>query len=234
MQRSDFAEQVTVVVGPERECFIVHKHLICRSSAFFKAATSLEWQNNNKKSIELPDDDPKIFGAYLLSLYTTTITPQAKEAADLWDELAMLYVLADKLRDLKTANLILEQIMTISDQHKRIAGNKTITKIYANTTDGSPLRRLVVDYQLHEPTVMPPSSALHDLPKHYLQDFLTAYLRVKTGAELMTSVKDLGHQQLTKVMPKCRYHQHDETHPVEGNCTVKAGENAKWGGSAGN
>ncbi|KAK5724474.1 hypothetical protein LTR15_004519 [Elasticomyces elasticus] len=211
MQRNDLAEQVTVVVGPERETFVVHKNLICQSSAFFIAATSLEW-HKDKRSIDLPDDDPNI----------------------LWDELAILYVLADKLRDLKTANLILDQIMTISDQHKRIAGKKTITNVYANTTEASPLRRLVVDYHLHNSTVMPPADAAHGLPKAYLEDFLIAYMKIKTGAELMTSVKDLGHQQLTKVMPRRRYHQHDETHPVEGNCTVKAGEYAKWGGSAGN
>ncbi|EME86766.1 uncharacterized protein MYCFIDRAFT_194727 [Pseudocercospora fijiensis CIRAD86] len=47
-----------VLVGPKEDVFFIHEDVICASSAFFKAACSNTWKENQEKTVKLPTADP--------------------------------------------------------------------------------------------------------------------------------------------------------------------------------
>lgn len=140
---------------------MVHKQLLTSHSLFFRKALSGTWVEAKERKVKLPEDNQDTFSVYVNLLYTNQITvgPSSskdsgvttKDAArDELEILVNLYVLAEKLRDVKTKNKALVAILASSkevrsDKHTYAPGQSIITKIYAGTGPGSALRRLVVD-----------------------------------------------------------------------------------------
>lgn len=133
-----------VIVGKENEgqkTLSVHEGIICTRSRFFHNAMKREWRQSEAKVVRMPDDVPDIFELYIILLYTNTIPiEQDSQLPKLLD----LYLLADKVIDIKSKNLIMKAILG------RIAENKffpasAINTLYRSTTSNSPARRLIVD-----------------------------------------------------------------------------------------
>lgn len=116
-RRTSFSEYIRVLVGADTDIsekeFTVHKDVIIRRSSFFKVAIAERWGTwNSPKAIELPEDRPDTFGTYLLWIYTHNLdTGDTRNAMLAGVELVYLYVLADKLGDLESADLKIDQII---------------------------------------------------------------------------------------------------------------------------
>jgi hypothetical protein len=54
-----------VLVGEDKEKFLVHEDIVCKTSEFFKAAS----EETGTKEIHLPDHHPTAFKTYLESIY---------------------------------------------------------------------------------------------------------------------------------------------------------------------
>lgn len=63
---------VTVFVGPEKECFGVHKTFVCGQSDFFKAALTGHFKEADG-TIALPEQDPATFKYFVYWLYTGSL-----------------------------------------------------------------------------------------------------------------------------------------------------------------
>ena len=69
LDRSNFAQTITVLVGEKEQSFIVHQDIICASSEFFRAAVSKGWQEEETKTVRLREHSPAAFKIYLEWLY---------------------------------------------------------------------------------------------------------------------------------------------------------------------
>lgn len=81
---------VVVLVGPEKQCFEIHKALICSRSDFFKAAFTGNFKEADG-TLTLPEDDPATFKHFVHWIYTDslrglyyseTVNPTMKELTD--------------------------------------------------------------------------------------------------------------------------------------------------------
>ncbi|KAF2827442.1 hypothetical protein CC86DRAFT_264582, partial [Ophiobolus disseminans] len=135
---------ICVIVGSEVKIqeFLVHEGLICGRSDFFKNAPKEPWVEANERKVMLAEEDPDIFALYLELLYTS------------FDEcivLSKLYVLAEMLMDDNTKNLVLSAMVAKSnevytDGKLWYPGVNCAKIIYEGTREGSPARRLLVEF----------------------------------------------------------------------------------------
>jgi hypothetical protein len=92
---------VDILVGPEKKLFSVHEVLLRSSSSFFDTALSGSWKEVTQRKFELPADEPKTFKNYVHWLYYGDLyLPPADCSVTLdYMDIAMAYVLGDKLQD---------------------------------------------------------------------------------------------------------------------------------------
>jgi hypothetical protein len=85
-----------------------------------------------------------------------------------------VYLLADRLLDPTTANVVIDEIIAFVDTLSWAPGQHFIARVYDSTLEGSPLRRLCRDWRVHEipgwASRFP--KAEWSLPHEYLQDLL--------------------------------------------------------------
>jgi hypothetical protein len=121
------------------------------------------WNEKYEAQIMLVNEEPRLFSAYLHTVYfgaehlekqiapgddasSTDVTENAKFLID-------LYVLADRLLDPVTADVVIDELIRIlydvDDPDGKVSFAVT-TRMYASNTDGSsPLRKLVRDLRIH-------------------------------------------------------------------------------------
>lgn len=97
--------------------------------------------------------------------------------------LAKTYLQADKLQDPATANLIIDEIVRVSEATQRNPSNEVVNLVYESTVHGNPLRKLIRHYYVHEN----PSEhylTLHSREHHpeFLRDVVVEFLRLKDSS----------------------------------------------------
>ncbi|KAF2827484.1 hypothetical protein CC86DRAFT_405609 [Ophiobolus disseminans] len=105
----------------EVETFIIHKHVLCKTSAFLQAALKPAWQGSGTRPVDLTDEHPLIFKMYLQWLYSNKVAvkgcsyliPDINEPFDSWcaATLARAYVLGATLMDSAYQNAVLQAFM---------------------------------------------------------------------------------------------------------------------------
>jgi hypothetical protein len=135
---------LTVLVGNEQHKFQVHEGIICARSRFFKSAVKPHWTRSNR-DIKLPADDPSQFEDYLSIVYMDKVPVLGtSQDDDQFSILAGLYILADKLIDVQSKNLIAKAMIKRGEENAVPSGG-AIYKLYVRTPASSPARRLFVD-----------------------------------------------------------------------------------------
>lgn len=210
--RIDFSEHFRVLVGPEKKAFMVHKDVIMQRLPFFKAAVAKRWSGSDEeKVIELPEDDAEIFGEYLHCVYQDTVTTKISEAG-LPPSLVYLYCLVDKLGDLKACNTVLDFLITASGDKEALPSLTFVTLAFEHTPSGSQLRRLLVDFWLHEtPRATLDAEALESAPPAFLCQFMREYRKVKEEDQEVDVRGTFSHAPGQR--GRCYYHVHDEGCP---------------------
>ncbi|KAL8995561.1 MAG: hypothetical protein Q9169_004734 [Polycauliona sp. 2 TL-2023] len=165
-------EVVTIFVGPGETPFYIHSQLLTPKSAFFKAALAGPWRESAERVIYLPEDDPKLFGNYVLWVYDYPNPLYPNNVSFSNDELCQLYVLGDKLGSEAWQNMIIDKICKRatrrSDQHVFAIPDSTFEYVYDNTPPGSRLRKVLADFLAWNR--FPPSMALVDVAPECLFD----------------------------------------------------------------
>ncbi|KAF2868938.1 hypothetical protein BDV95DRAFT_577969 [Massariosphaeria phaeospora] len=105
----DAADDSEALIDNEGVEFCVHENLICTRSAFFRKAMNGTWKESEEKYVELPEDEPDIFRLYVELLYSARLT--TKTLAYEVISLCKLYVLAEKLQDSLSKNLIIDALV---------------------------------------------------------------------------------------------------------------------------
>jgi hypothetical protein len=175
---------VHVGTGHDRATFAVHETLFTSRSEFFKRATSKNLQENELYAVALPEDASQTFRLYLNLVYANQLVTKGTEQ---WLKLCQLYVLAEKLQDIKSKDqiidgmhaffnkLVLKTPLSVDTQHMLPAA--ATKKLYEGTQDRSQARKLLFDFY----TEFGNESWLRDeqaeLPAEFICDIAVRLLR---------------------------------------------------------
>jgi hypothetical protein len=180
---------------------------------------SKNWKKN--KAEMLKDEDPQVFSAYLHTVYFGVVSLMDRIEEDAAGDgaentsrdekvarfLVELYLLADKLLDPVTANMVIDEI--ISFFNRNIGPLAIITtRVYASTADGSPLRMLVRDFFIHQVHRTWPTHARDwglPLPAEFFQDFAAGVCRLQQ--ENPKEIIEVVFQDYPVNRPEGHYHQ---------------------------
>ena len=165
--------------------------------------------------------DSLILHGHQLTVEADDYAPEY-ELADLHHEaMIKLYVLADKLQDVVTANMVVDNIERFFNTTQVHPGKSPISAVYQSTVEGNPLRKLMRNVWFYD-TRGACQFRLHEsgFPNDFLHDFMKECVRVNVGIQgdnfnkfLDVASNDCGIVPPERAVPcECRYHQHDDEH----------------------
>ena len=212
-------------MGEEAKKFFVHPGFICASSPYFEAEIK-RWKQE-RYPIRLTYDDPSIFELYLRCLYSRESidrSPRPAIPGESLGDILKLYILADKLGDLTTANFVIDQVddlMLATKAFRRFkednAGDlediRSLVQAWHATPANSPLRRLLVDYFARPENCGELCNMLDQ--EEAAGDFAVSIAR--RLAMKAANIPEIAHDSY--LSPACEYHQHDARHPQCGEFT---------------
>jgi hypothetical protein len=160
----DKSNIVTLLVGTDEHELIVYEGCITRNSDFFRAAMKKEWTEGQTRTIKLPEENcletvtQYLNYAYCQRLPTGTVTAVASTGfpEGTWTTLANIYVLGERMLDQSVKHAVIREFVRLpkltceaNKSNKSWSPNaEAISVIYDGTTEGSPARRLMVDYHV--------------------------------------------------------------------------------------
>lgn len=166
-------------------------------------------------------DSPEIEYAARYKAKVEERSEYSRYAVEVLHILVKLYLLADRLQDSKTANLVIDEYIRFANEAKWLPEVRTIILSYESTTHGHPLRKLMRDDCVYE-TVSAEYIDLHfgEYPSEFTRDVTVEYTRIKNLSRT-SAEKHIWHCHEDKdweLVDKCHYHQHDDKHP---RCVLK-------------
>jgi hypothetical protein len=235
LRRYDLENTFEVVIGKQSKHFTIHTNVFTHRSGVLATLHRSEYNPQNLP-VDREGEDPELFQAYLNCVYFGPETleqwadacmaeseaePEGKTrdeeqaVADLvFEKLIRLYLLAERLVDLRTANMALGEIIRSSMLLRVIPMQVPTSLAYASTAKDSPLRTLLRDYWVYESGSTDTDRErlrTAGFPSEFSQDIAIEMLRIVSESEdydpFDKTVKEIYSDN------KCHYHQHDELHP---------------------
>ncbi|OQO08934.1 hypothetical protein B0A48_05824 [Cryoendolithus antarcticus] len=223
---ADFNRTFRVLVrsGTAQKIFTLHEDMFFPRSNFFKAARSEAWTTDDGKPVDLTDTTIATFNAHLHCVYLSKVpsVPAMSHTEyqplsyneGLMSKLVEIYILTDMLGDFTSANMVVDEIERQCHDIGVTFSVATMHRIYDATIVGSPLRKLLVDQYLREPTHKPIPAA--EYPHALLAEIHESYI-FRTGRDELSksNYDDLG-EFLTRrgVGDRCYYDVHNGKHPM--------------------
>ena len=164
------------------------KSIRFHSRTDFSCAYDVEFEDAEKATKAFADCNKELIGGPFLEVCPSAArdqmaNPARSGLADAGSEaLIKVYLLADKLQDLATANMIMDKLIKFVAQTGEIPKHGPTSLAYNSTADSSPLRALLRDYWVYQiPTDGADHLKANDFPKDFLQDVATELMLVKLG-----------------------------------------------------
>jgi hypothetical protein len=205
-------------VGLQEQLFVLNRSMFCERSDFFSGALEKSDSSSSEtKPIILTNHKPEDFAAYKRFVETGSLDMPSDDVYNRFFPRLRLYVLADQLGDIALADRIINDIIQISDEFDHAPSKKEIWFVWLRIHEfDHPLKRLFVDYQIHEGTR---ESLLFKQNEHIPFDYLNAV--VLTYWDLVRREEkrrvDGGDDEIFGVecseRGRCYYHQHGEDTP---------------------
>ena len=193
-----------MVVGSEKVKFVIYPDVLSKRSKFFESACSGRW-NAEGNPIDLVPESPEVFGDYLNCVYQGDIDI---ETEDRFYCLIQLYVLADRLGDWKSANMVMDEMIASSDEMTDFPSNAGLHIVMENTTETSPLRQFIVDTYVYETSEDVFNNDNEGFPQGLLLAIAKEFRKQVKGAHYQATVDEILMID-TMDMSKCYCHQHD-------------------------
>ncbi|GAB7335545.1 hypothetical protein MBLNU13_g07885t1 [Cladosporium sp. NU13] len=148
-QRLDMTKTFTVSVGMTRKEFTLYTSIATRSSKFFQAALSRNWQESHENRVVLAEVHPDVFEGYLQWLNTGVITSSFPISKPTTFDLIEFYILGDFLDDATFCNAVLDDLM--NSAYETWPGICSVNLAWNNTPRDSPLRALILEIWVKKP-----------------------------------------------------------------------------------
>ncbi|KAF9701227.1 hypothetical protein EKO04_000464 [Ascochyta lentis] len=151
---SRFFLHVSVEHTEQKQNFYVHAELLKDRTKFFKTEPPMI-HTAGFPTVELSNTRPETFAIYVSLLYTNKLRTKGPKE---WHWLCRLYILAERLRDIKTKNLTIDGMILYLQETALLFSSTPVAKdganvdatsltwLYEHTPKNSPARRLAVDY----------------------------------------------------------------------------------------
>lgn len=204
-----FDEIVIVRVGTldqtKQKDFKLHQGVLKFCSGYFRGALNGQFAEVKDGMVELPTEDLTVFESFVGWLYTRQLPGAASADISLHD-LFELWMLADRREVPMLMNTTLD---AIRDQWFTHTGTLSaeLHNLYANTTEKSGLRRLVVDLIAHlsDPSkIMTTAGKDGSWPEQAVWDVLRVVWSLQhTGRRAMSRYDVIA-------MDMCQYHCHEK------------------------
>lgn len=199
------------MVGPKRVKFGVHKGILIRRSAFFRAALTGTFKEATEGTVTLQEDSPKVFEVFVSWLYTGKLENTVDEIPTpcSFKRLAELYIFADRYDVPILRNDAIDALVKHSQENLQIS-TSIFRMVYDATPPKDPLRRLLVDIMtldtdIHESVV----AYRESYPAEMLLDMLVVSSE-RIDALLSGSGNGRWPWKRTKSSICSSYHTHEE------------------------
>ncbi|KAH6709083.1 hypothetical protein BKA61DRAFT_677985 [Leptodontidium sp. MPI-SDFR-AT-0119] len=131
-------EFVTILVGPKRKSFPIHRKLLTARSSFFATAIeSISSSPDHPLTIHLPDDEDAAFEAFSNWLYHSSIPCTPAQAVPdppyPTQRLQRLYIFGEKYNLPALCNRVMDSMQDNNLLHHARPSIHQIQRIYANT-----------------------------------------------------------------------------------------------------
>ncbi|EPE24750.1 hypothetical protein GLAREA_08603 [Glarea lozoyensis ATCC 20868] len=162
-------EPLKVIVGAEKRVFFINKDLICAQSVFFETACKKEWFAGLEHTVTLAEEDPIIFGKFLVWLSTGDIegmkellaaeqvphnsaveSPENCARKAKFKQLVSCYILGDSLQCTRFQNCLINSICCLAKKADEsgfsiVWDDDILQTTYNNIIAKSPLRKFSLD-----------------------------------------------------------------------------------------
>ncbi|TGO09404.1 hypothetical protein BTUL_0167g00240 [Botrytis tulipae] len=217
-------EIVTLIVGPKRKEFTVHKKLICDSCDYFEKAFCGPFLEGTEGKIYFPEDSSDAVALFIEWLYRRTVPFNQTHAQ--FDTFIKLYLLSEKWCFYQLGNMVINGIkhqFWLSDEKASYVNHllpEVVNYIWNQTEEESPLRLLCIKrlaWFYHDETtlnVVPGRDGLKQLwvvcKEHgsFFEDFF-AYFQDFTEDKKPPNPGRLR-ENGRWVIEACSYHRHGE------------------------
>jgi len=162
---------ITVRVGPAGQIvdFMVYKSVLCRKSAFFKAALESDFKEHETSIIELPEDKPETFDDYFAWLYDThsythsspckclkvgsaDAHATAAQARTVFDRMQRAWIFGDKVMDHDFCDMIIDAMLRHTTHIGRFPVGAAF-EFYKICGPDIPAKKFLVDMFMYSGTV---------------------------------------------------------------------------------
>ena len=122
------------------------------------------------------------------------------------------HMLAEKLGDCKTANLVVDALISYSVEIMTVFSPEQVAEIYRKASETSVLRKLAVDMWLY--AVEPSADGIdhEDGPRKFLCELFATFLRVKSESRELKVGEAFDHAFIAN--QPWRYHLYDALNPA--------------------
>jgi hypothetical protein len=147
-QFKTFGVIASVIVGPEKTDYKIHKEIAIAESPFFAAALDGNFVEGETGQVLLPDVEPKIFDHVVYWLYKRRLEDSScfyKDAKPTYFTLLDIYALADQLCVEGLRNAVVDLMCELADATNSVPTPMDTNLLFENIRDNAPIRRLVLD-----------------------------------------------------------------------------------------
>jgi hypothetical protein len=187
---------------PNQKSFTAYHDLLTQRSEFFRAARSEPWSQDPSKPTILDDVEVEVFSSYLHcvnwgteflasllqpleDLYSTAGDETTDYGSEFKNEpaeklLIDIYLLADRMMDPITANLVIDKLIDIVELRSQYFSVELAQFLYDSTTEGSPLRQFTLDWHVDGDPNKYLAIYIKDktFPSDFLRDLLLAVFTI--------------------------------------------------------
>lgn len=143
--RDSLDSMVKITVGHSKQEFSLHKGLLCNIAPYFDAALNGSFTEGEEQRIDMPEEDVEVFKYFQLWAYTDCILTESETEKDISSLLMIkLYIFAEARCMPRLQKAVIDLLLDKTIASKKVPF-KQLNFVYANTADGSLLRRLFVD-----------------------------------------------------------------------------------------
>ena len=224
---SGFASVITILVGTgqKKGTFVLHEHLLRKSSTFFDNALKGEWKEANEKVVRIPETSSESFAIYVRFIFTgflfirtydqphTNNQDSSKETVfgcATMDECLIALKLADFLQALDFRDAILDAMMEVIAEIRVVSGYRfsftetALRIIYDHSAVNSPMRSFTANLCLHAWGCESYATyAFAEYPLPFFSDLLKA-----AGPFLTSDKKAWEMSDPIDPANSCKYHEH--------------------------
>ncbi|TVY80461.1 hypothetical protein LSUE1_G005343 [Lachnellula suecica] len=147
-------DMVEIFVGPHRQHFRIHEHILVSNVAYFKGMFSGGFKKARTKTADLAEDDPLVFDTFQQWLYGSKRLPPVEEPrsdkANSFVEIPdriKLYGFAEEYCIDELADYIMTNLMSVYCHHGHNPGVEMMVLAYESTNSrNSPLRSFMSNF----------------------------------------------------------------------------------------